>query len=297
MLSDGRHVGQWESDSDDSCSGRRPDHDADERKLRILNASKDASADASQESLPISRMRHLHTDGKHVHEIPNALTQLRRLPPVVGHANDDFLLPTVAAENGTPQPKHHLEQRAIQGARQLLKASHKVRTELELDLTAVCGTPDGGSRIVGRQLKDRQLSMAELSCPIRLLVFEYARLYKPLLPQREIHVLEGGLRLRRRTANAPFIEIAEVLQEWFHGHPVEGNVVHHKVEHVQKKITAAAKVIPVKYEEELEDFVIEVDILTVCKQEGLIGLVGAHLWKGECERSPVGAGGVPLFVA
>ena len=62
-----------------------------------------------------------------------------------------------------------------------------------------------------------------------------------------------------------------------------------KVEHVQKKTTAAAKVIPVKYEEELEDFVIEVDILTVCKQEGLIGLVGAHLWKGECERSPVGA--------
>jgi serine/threonine protein kinase len=33
-----------------------------------------------------------------------------------------------------------------------------------------------------------------------------------------------------------------------------------------------------RYDEELEDFVIEVDILTVCKHEGVIGLIDAVLW-------------------
>jgi serine/threonine protein kinase len=46
-----------------------------------------------------------------------------------------------------------------------------------------------------------------------------------------------------------------------------------------KGMMAAAKVIPVKYDEELEDFVVEVDILATCKHAGLVGLVGAHLWK------------------
>jgi len=52
-----------------------------------------------------------------------------------------------------------------------------------------------------------------------------------------------------------------------------------KVKHLKNGSFAAAKVIPVKYEEELEDFVVEVDILTECKHPGIVGLVAAHLWK------------------
>lgn len=54
-----------------------------------------------------------------------------------------------------------------------------------------------------------------------------------------------------------------------------------KVEHKQTKKFAAAKVIPVKYEEELEDFVVEVDILTECKHPAIVQLVGAHLYKNQ----------------
>jgi len=47
------------------------------------------------------------------------------------------------------------------------------------------------------------------------------------------------------------------------------------------KLFAAAKVIPVKYEEELEDFVIEVDILKEFPHEAIVGLAGAYLWKND----------------
>lgn len=53
------------------------------------------------------------------------------------------------------------------------------------------------------------------------------------------------------------------------------------MKHNTKGIVAAAKVIPVKYDEELEDFVIEVDILAECINEGVVGMVGAHLWKDQ----------------
>lgn len=40
---------------------------------------------------------------------------------------------------------------------------------------------------------------------------------------------------------------------------------------------AAAKIIPVEYEEELEDFVVEVDILSQIRHPGVIGLEGSYL--------------------
>lgn len=54
-----------------------------------------------------------------------------------------------------------------------------------------------------------------------------------------------------------------------------------KVEHKDTKKLAAAKVIPVKYEEELEDFVVEVNILTDCKHPGIVELVGAYFYKSQ----------------
>lgn len=54
-----------------------------------------------------------------------------------------------------------------------------------------------------------------------------------------------------------------------------------KVKHTNNGTYAAAKVIPVKYEEELEDFVIEVNILTQCKHQGVIGLIDAYLWNDD----------------
>lgn len=54
----------------------------------------------------------------------------------------------------------------------------------------------------------------------------------------------------------------------------------HKVQHTKEPNKfAAAKVIPVKYEEELEDFVVEVDILTECKHEGVVKLEGAYFFQ------------------
>eukprot|EP00040_Diaphanoeca_grandis_P029413 m.172303 g.172303 ORF g.172303 m.172303 type:complete len:815 (+) comp31679_c0_seq2:141-2585(+) len=47
------------------------------------------------------------------------------------------------------------------------------------------------------------------------------------------------------------------------------------------KLFAAAKVIPVKYEEELEDFVIEVDILKEFPHDAIVGLLGAYLFKND----------------
>mmetsp|Transcript_20452 Transcript_20452/g.53218 ORF Transcript_20452/g.53218 Transcript_20452/m.53218 type:complete len:855 (-) Transcript_20452:1536-4100(-) len=46
-------------------------------------------------------------------------------------------------------------------------------------------------------------------------------------------------------------------------------------------VLAAAKVIPVKYEEELEDFVVEVDILTHSQHPAVIGLHGAWLYQSK----------------
>jgi hypothetical protein len=45
----------------------------------------------------------------------------------------------------------------------------------------------------------------------------------------------------------------------------------------ETSLVAAAKVIPVKYEEELEDFVVEVDILTQIRHPGIVGLHGSWL--------------------
>eukprot|EP00051_Salpingoeca_urceolata_P005131 m.70592 g.70592 ORF g.70592 m.70592 type:complete len:855 (-) comp14077_c0_seq3:55-2619(-) len=53
----------------------------------------------------------------------------------------------------------------------------------------------------------------------------------------------------------------------------------HRAENVETGQLAAAKIIPVKYEEELDDFVVEVDILTECKHECIVQLVGAYFWK------------------
>eukprot|EP00052_Salpingoeca_macrocollata_P014150 m.110632 g.110632 ORF g.110632 m.110632 type:complete len:878 (+) comp19198_c1_seq2:156-2789(+) len=53
----------------------------------------------------------------------------------------------------------------------------------------------------------------------------------------------------------------------------------HKVEHRETKQLAAAKIIPVKYDEEIEDFVVEVDILTICKHANIIQLQGAYFHK------------------
>eukprot|EP00054_Salpingoeca_dolichothecata_P008757 m.49619 g.49619 ORF g.49619 m.49619 type:complete len:878 (-) comp17939_c0_seq2:243-2876(-) len=55
----------------------------------------------------------------------------------------------------------------------------------------------------------------------------------------------------------------------------------HKVESVKDGSLAAAKVIPVKYEEELEDFVVEVDILTECQHQTIVGLVGAYYYEDQ----------------
>eukprot|EP00039_Didymoeca_costata_P032644 m.38698 g.38698 ORF g.38698 m.38698 type:complete len:809 (-) comp9463_c0_seq1:1473-3899(-) len=54
-----------------------------------------------------------------------------------------------------------------------------------------------------------------------------------------------------------------------------------KVKHLSQGTYAAAKVIPVKYEEELEDFVVEVDILTKAKHPSIIGLIDAYMWKDD----------------
>eukprot|EP00045_Choanoeca_perplexa_P018431 m.291518 g.291518 ORF g.291518 m.291518 type:complete len:837 (-) comp17818_c0_seq2:5793-8303(-) len=51
-----------------------------------------------------------------------------------------------------------------------------------------------------------------------------------------------------------------------------------KVKHTQTGQLAAAKVIPVESDEELEDFVVEVDILAECPAEHIVGLQGAYLW-------------------
>eukprot|EP00042_Codosiga_hollandica_P058087 m.871619 g.871619 ORF g.871619 m.871619 type:complete len:912 (+) comp59764_c0_seq3:839-3574(+) len=55
----------------------------------------------------------------------------------------------------------------------------------------------------------------------------------------------------------------------------------HKVENLQTKEFAAAKVIPVEYEEELEDFVIEVDILTECTHASIIKLYHAYYYNNK----------------
>eukprot|EP00730_Choanoeca_flexa_P017776 TRINITY_DN8595_c0_g1_i1.p1 TRINITY_DN8595_c0_g1~~TRINITY_DN8595_c0_g1_i1.p1 ORF type:complete len:845 (+),score=261.70 TRINITY_DN8595_c0_g1_i1:221-2755(+) len=51
-----------------------------------------------------------------------------------------------------------------------------------------------------------------------------------------------------------------------------------KVKHAQTGEFAAAKVIPVESDEELEDYVVEADILTECPSEQIVGLRGAYLW-------------------
>eukprot|EP00037_Helgoeca_nana_P008021 m.71860 g.71860 ORF g.71860 m.71860 type:complete len:854 (-) comp18673_c0_seq1:219-2780(-) len=52
----------------------------------------------------------------------------------------------------------------------------------------------------------------------------------------------------------------------------------HRVQSLREtSLVAAAKVIPVKYEEELEDFVVEVDILTQIRHPGIVGLHGSWL--------------------
>eukprot|EP00041_Stephanoeca_diplocostata_P025032 m.647185 g.647185 ORF g.647185 m.647185 type:complete len:868 (+) comp22655_c0_seq1:158-2761(+) len=55
----------------------------------------------------------------------------------------------------------------------------------------------------------------------------------------------------------------------------------HKVENSSTKELAAAKIIPVQHDDDLEDFVVEVDILMELKHPGIIGLCGAWLWSNK----------------
>ncbi|EDQ83998.1 uncharacterized protein MONBRDRAFT_13243, partial [Monosiga brevicollis MX1] len=52
-----------------------------------------------------------------------------------------------------------------------------------------------------------------------------------------------------------------------------------KVKHLHTGELAAAKVIPIESEEDLEDYIVEVDILAECKHETVVGLRGAYLWQ------------------
>ena len=54
-----------------------------------------------------------------------------------------------------------------------------------------------------------------------------------------------------------------------------------KVEHVESKQTAAAKIIPSTCDEEIVEFIVEVDILTECRHPHIVGLVKAYFWENK----------------
>lgn len=54
-----------------------------------------------------------------------------------------------------------------------------------------------------------------------------------------------------------------------------------KAEHKETKTLAAAKICEIEHEEDLDDFAVEIDILSECKHRNIVELLEAYVFDGK----------------